>query len=121
MTNHRRIRESDQRRLTELKERHPKLFRCVILPWFMPDGYRKMRAAAADRDNLCDSFNEFEQLATKRLSQVLADGHPVEKVEVDADALIEWCAAEERPLDGMARQTFAILTLVKRDSRGGHA
>ena len=121
MPDNHRIRESDNRRMKELAERYPKLFRGLILPWFTPEGYVKMRAAAADRDDLCDTFEEFEQAATATFREAVAKGHPVEKVTLDVDALIAWCAAEERPLDRMARQVFAFVTVVERDSRGGHA
>jgi len=115
------IRESDQRRLRELAARHPKLFRGLVVPWFTPEGYLKMRAAASDRDNLFDTFEEFEQAAGERFHKAVADGHPAEKVVVDANALIAWCAEEGRPLDGMARQLFAAMTVVKRDAGAGHA
>jgi len=91
------------------------------MPWFSPEGYVKMRAAAADKDNLFDTFEEFEQNAIAHFDQAVADGHATEKVMIDADALIAWCIAERRPLDGIARQMFAAITVYEMEDRAGHA
>jgi len=115
------ITDKDNQRLRELARRHPRVFRGVILPWFTPESWPKMRAVAADRDNLHDTFEEFERSSTASFNELVAAGHAVEKVEIDADALISWCRAEGRPLDGKARQMFAAITLVKRDKGAGHA
>jgi hypothetical protein len=120
MTNGNRTRESDQRRMKELAEKHPKLFRGLLMPWFTAEGYVKMRAAAADKSKLIDTFEEFEQAASARFDQAVSDGHPVEKVVIDADRLIA-CKEEGRPLDAMARQTFAAMTVIENDGRGGRA
>jgi hypothetical protein len=120
MPDNNRIRESDNR-MKELTERYPERFRGLIMPWFTPEGYVKMRAAAVDRDNLRDTFEEFEQAASASFREAVRNGHPVEQVILDVDALIAWCAAEEQPLDGMALQMFAFVTVAERDSRGRHA
>jgi len=115
------ISDKDNQRLRELAERYPHLFRGLILPWFTREGWPKMLKAAADRDRLHDTFEEFEQSSTTAFNDVVAKGHPVEKVQIDADALIAWCKAEGRPLDSGARHVFAILTLTERDKGAGHA
>jgi hypothetical protein len=114
-------RESDERRLRELTQRYPKLFRGLVVPWYAPESWLKMRAAAVDGEKLHDSFAEFERASDARLKDVTSAGHPVEKVEIDVDALIAWCEAEARPLDSMARQEFAMRTLIERDRKAGHA
>ena len=121
MTNDNPHRESDERRLRELAQRYPKLFRGLIVPWYTPESWPKMRAAAVDREDLHDTFEEFERANAARLKDVTSAGHPVEKVEIDVDALIAWCVAETRPLNSMARQEFAMRTLIERDRKAGHA
>lgn len=106
--------------MRELAARHPRVFRGVIVPWFTSESWSKMRAAAADRDRLHDTFAEFELSSAETLKELAASRHPAEKVLIDVDALIAWCKAEGRPLDGRARQIFAVLTLVERDKRAGH-
>jgi len=114
-------RESDEHRLRALAQRYPKLFRGVVVPWYTPTSWPKMRAVAVDRENLHDTFEEFERASAARLKDVASAGHPVEKVEIDVDALIAWCSAEKRPLNSMARQEFAMRTLIERDRKAGHA
>src|ERR1700730_16477819 len=115
------ISDKDNQRMQELARRHPRLFRGVILPWFTPERWPKMRAVAADRDNLHDTFGECEQSGPASLNDLIAKGHPVEKILIDVDALIAWCKAESRPLDSSARHVFAFLSVVERDKRAGHA
>jgi len=115
------ISDKDKQRLRELAERHPRLFRGVVLPWYTAETWPKMRAAAADRDKLHDTFEEFERSSNATIDDLVAKGHPVEKVELDVDALIAWCKAEGRPLDREARNMFGAMTLVERDKRAGHA
>jgi hypothetical protein len=121
MTDNNRIQETDVQALNDLAKRYPKIFQGLVLPWFTPDGYMTMRAAAADRQRLCDTYGEFERVATSLFNEAVRKRQPVEKVTVDADALIAWCKSEARPLDGFARQYFAILTVIDQNSRGGHA
>jgi hypothetical protein len=121
MTTHNPHRESDELLLQQLARRYPKLSRGAVFPWYTPDGWTKLRAAAADRDNLHDTFDEFEHASGARISDLVAAGHQVEKVVIDVDALITWCAAKRRPLDSSARHVFAAITLTERDSRAGHA
>jgi hypothetical protein len=113
--------DKDSQRLRELAERYPRLFGGVLLPWYTPDSWPKMREAAADRDNLYDTFEEFERSSTDTFNNLVAAGHPVEKVLIDVDALIAWCKAEGRPLDSNARHIFAVLSVIERDKRAGHA
>jgi hypothetical protein len=115
------ISEKDNRRLREFAKHHPRLYRGVLIPWFSPESWPKMREVAADRDNLYDTFEEFERSSTVNFNDLVAKGHPVETVEIDVEALIAWCRAEGRPLDGMARQMFAMLSVIERDKKAGHA
>jgi hypothetical protein len=114
-------RESDDLRMLELARRFPRFFRGLLMPWFTPESWATMRAAAADRDNLHDTFEEFELANIARFNDLISAGHQVEKVEIAADALIAWCAAEGRPLDSRARQMFAVITLSEQESKAGHA
>jgi hypothetical protein len=87
------------------------MFRGAVIPWYTPEGWTKMRAVAGDRDKLHDTFEEFERTNSARITELLAAGQPVEKVAIDVDALIAWCAAERRPLDSSARHMFAAITI----------
>jgi hypothetical protein len=115
------ISDRDNQRLRELAKQHPRVFRGVLLPWFTPESWAKMREAAADRDHIFDTFEGFERSTTGKFNDLAAKGHPVEKIQMDVDALIAWCQVEGRPLDGMARQMFAILSVIERDKTAGHA
>jgi hypothetical protein len=115
------ISEKDHQRMREFAKHYPRIFRGLIVPWFTAESWPKMCEAAADRSNLFDTFEEFERSVTASVDDAIAKGQPVEKIQIDVDALIAWCKAEGRPLDGKARQMFGLLSVVERDKLAGHA
>jgi hypothetical protein len=92
-----------------------------LIPWFTEESWPKLREAAADQDNLHDTFEDFQRINTPRFNHLVAEGHPVEKIQIEVEALIAWCGIEGRPLDRTARQMFAMLSVIERDKTAGHA
>jgi hypothetical protein len=120
-TNNMTISEKDNQRLQELAKLYPRAFRGVVIPWYTSESWPKMLDAAADRSRLHDTFEEFERSSAAKFNDLVAKGQPVEKIQLDVAALIAWCRAEGRPLDGMARHIFALLSVIERDKTAGHA
>jgi hypothetical protein len=113
--------DKDNQRLHELAKLHPRAFRGLVVPWYTSESWPKMREAAADRDKMHATFEEFERSSTVTVNDAIAKGQPVEKIELDVAALIAWCKAEGRPLDRSARHMFAVLSYIERDKTAGHA
>lgn len=100
----------------------PRVFPCVLLHEYKTAAeYLKMRAAAVDQNMLPSTFEEFERRSAVAFDSLVAKDQLVEKVLLDVDVLIRWCAAQGRPLDQSARYTFIRLTVAERNSRAGHA
>ena len=93
----------------------------LAIPWFTAESWPKLLAVAADRSNLPDTFEEFDQRAGKRFEDFVAQGHPCEKVLIDVDQLAAWCSDRGIPLDGNARAAFAGYLLAQRDASAGNA
>jgi hypothetical protein len=115
------ISDKDNQRMRELAKRYPRAFRGAVVPWYTSESWPKMREAAADRDRLHETFEEFERSSTGTVNDLVAKGQPVEKIQLDVEALIAWCKAESRPLDRIARHMFAVLSYIERDKTAGHA
>ncbi len=109
-------------RLTDLQARGLNV-RGLAIPWFTPASWARMREVAADRDNLPEGFAEFERLAGDRLADLVARGHPAERLVMSVeniDDLIALCRARGAPLDARARSVFAALMLSEQARHAGH-
>jgi hypothetical protein len=101
-----------------------KEFRGLAIAWFTPASWARMREAAADRDNLPVDFETFERLAGDRLADMIAKGHPAERMVLNVDNvenLIYLCRMSGQPLDARARARFAMFMLAHRDAEAGKA
>jgi len=81
------------------------------VPWYGPGDWRALRLAAVDPDELEASYDEWARLSALSCSELAADGFDVERVHVEADALVRWCHERCIPLDGRARAQFAWFKL----------
>ena len=89
----------------------------TAVAWFTAESWPRLLAVADDRENLHDTFDEFERTAGARVEAYRRQGISIEKVLLDVDELAAWCRAERRPLDAMARAEFAAMALARRDMR----
>jgi hypothetical protein len=97
--------------------------RGVGMPWFTRESWERMRAVAADRDNLPEDFAQFERIAGKRFDALIAAGHPVERVVFslkEVNAIAAWCAAKGVPFNAHVRAGFASWKLADQHRNAGH-
>lgn len=91
----------------------------IVAPILTREGWAKVRAAYANPGSLGASFEDFERVNTARFNDLVAAGYAVERVPIDADALIAWCARQELPVDANSSRVFAGLTVTQRNALGG--
>jgi hypothetical protein len=80
--------------------------------WFTPRTYSHLREISADKDNLPETFQEWETLAQAQFDGFRQKGIAVEKVLIDPDALLKW--ANEAPINSKKRAEFAAMVLMKK-------
>jgi hypothetical protein len=86
----------------------------VGLAWYTREGWERLRELAVDRDQLDDSFDEWERGAQAAIAELATIGRVVRKVPIDFEALLAWCQAEDRPLNTAARAEYVTYLLRRR-------
>ncbi len=82
--------------------------------WYRRDQWDQLRAVAADPESLEGSYDEWLVAITHGLDELVDNGVKVQPIEVDIDALVAWCAADARAIDGSARAEFAAHEAARR-------
>lgn len=86
------------------------------IAWFAPEQWERLREVSADVDVLEDTHAEWLRSVERAIPDFEQQGIEVERVPVDVEELVEWCATEQRPVDGAARADFATRELQRRHS-----
>lgn len=78
----------------------------VGIGWYNPEQWQRLREVAVDREDLHDTYAEWETELNEAIQHLEAVGMSPLKIEVNVDELVEWCAAQQQKLDGEARSRF---------------
>ena len=89
-----------------LRPRAPANTMKVGVGWYTEDEWAKTKAAAVDSDRFEPTYLEWLQMANDALVDLRATGVDPEKSFVQADALLAWCLAHNRPNDAASRAEF---------------
>ena len=69
----------------------------------------KLLTAAADREVLEDTYDEWVAFYNSTVSKLGAAGGTWVRVPIDVDELVAWCVQQGRTLNGAARAEFTAL------------
>jgi hypothetical protein len=90
----------------------------AAVAWFRADQWELLRSLAADPEKLEETHAAWEAIATKAMQDLTRRGLILRKVPMDVMNLLEWCRAQQRPLDGAARAAYASELLSKETGAG---
>lgn len=79
----------------------------LYMGWYRREQWTRWKATAADGEKFEDSFDEWESTAKKQLHDLRCNNYVVRIVELELDAVREWCEARQRKLNGAARAEYA--------------
>ena len=82
--------------------------------WYRENQWERLKEVSEDRDNLEETWIEWNQAVEKSLQEARSMGLHVEKVDVDIEELIQWCRAKRRPVNAESRASFAGEKTMKR-------
>lgn len=85
------------------------------VPWYSPDSWPRLKATAVDPEVMKDTYEEWRVSAESTLKALCRRGVWLEKVEIDIDALLAWCAAQDRAIDAAARYAYVEHLLQQHD------
>jgi hypothetical protein len=79
----------------------------VALAWYDAAQWAKLKQVAEDADNLDDSHEAWRRNAEKFERELRQKGIEIQRVAIDVDALVAWCRAQKKPINGEARSAYA--------------
>jgi hypothetical protein len=79
--------------------------------WCDREQWERLKATADDRDQLDDTFEEWQATVGAAMQSFEAQGMAVRKVDLDVDELLAWCRSRGRRNDGPARAEYASAKL----------
>jgi hypothetical protein len=78
----------------------------VGIAWYDSVQWTKLKQIAADAQKLDDTHQDWQRNVEQTERQLAADGMVVRRVLIDVDALVVWCHAQNRPVNGAARAEY---------------
>jgi hypothetical protein len=78
----------------------------VGLGWFDRKQWRRLTEVVADRNELDDTYEQWEQGALDAVRTIERQGQEVEKVHVEVESLVSWCKAKGLPVNGKSRAAY---------------
>src|SRR5262245_42040383 len=77
------------------------------LAWFREEDWSTLLKSANDADALHDTYEQWQEDATKKFDELRSKGVRVQKVDINVEELIHWCRDQKIPLNGASRSRFA--------------
>ena len=86
----------------------------VGLVWVREEDYAAFRALFADADKMPETWKGWLKAAEKTEQQHLGQGYLVERVYIDPDTFVDWCAAHGCSVDAEGRRYFIATYLAEK-------
>jgi hypothetical protein len=87
----------------------------MAFAWFSEDEWNKLTEVVPDRNDLDDTYQEWEKNAYEALRMLTNKGIVPVQVMVNVADLKAWCEAQGRPVDGAARAAYVAYEQRSRD------
>jgi hypothetical protein len=85
------------------------------IAWFRPEQWSRLLEISEDREDLEETFAEWESLAEEKLRDLRAQGVDAEKITIDLEELLTWCKSQGLSVNASARSQYVAELLRKRD------
>ena len=89
----------------------------VGFAWFDEVQWHLLTTVVPDRNELDDSFQDWERSALESVRTLESNGYTVRRIPVDVGALCSWCRERSLSVNGAARAQY-VATLLHASSSG---
>jgi hypothetical protein len=96
---------------------HDKGTTVLGVAWYRREQWNRLLEISSDRDQLEDTYEEWESIAEKHFDELARPGFPIRKVDIDVEELLSWCGSQGRPVDGEVRAHFTSMKLREREKK----
>jgi hypothetical protein len=83
----------------------------VGFAWFTRDQWQRLTEVVDDRNELDDTFEQWERNALTALYTLESRGYSVRKVIVDVETFVAWCRGRGRRIEGATRAEYVAAVL----------
>ena len=92
----------------KVKRKNPPPAEVVIaVPWYVPQEWERVKAAAIDPERFEETFPEWEAMAAEHFESLRKEYPNMVKVFVGAGEFLAWCYLRAQVIDAGARAEFA--------------
>jgi len=89
----------------------------VGFAWFDRKQWQRLTEAVADRNELDDTYEQWEQSALEAVRMIEREGQKVEMVHIEVESLVSWCRAKGLPVNGQSRAEYVTQLMQRRHAQ----
>ena len=86
----------------------------VGLAWFDRKQWQRLTEAAEDRNELDDTYEQWQQSALDAVQMIERQGQKVERVHVEVESLVSSCKEKWLPVNGKSRAEYVTQLMRRR-------
>ncbi|HUG77338.1 MAG TPA: hypothetical protein VML57_07620, partial [Burkholderiales bacterium] len=86
----------------------------VGVAWFDRKQWKLLTEAVEDRNELDDTYEQWQQNAVEAVRMIEREGQKVEKVHVEVETLVSWCKENGLPVNGKTRAEYVTEIMRRR-------
>ena len=85
----------------------------VGFAWFDRKQWQRLTEVVEDRNELDDTYEQWQQSALDAVRMIERQGQKVEKVHVEVQSLVSWCKENGLPVNAKSRAEY-VTQIIKR-------
>jgi hypothetical protein len=86
----------------------------VGLAWFDRRQWKRLTEVVEDRNELDETYEQWQQSALDAAQVMEREGKTVEKVHIEVESLVSWCKEKGLPVNGKARAEYVTQIMRRR-------
>lgn len=89
----------------------------IGIAWFDRDQWQRLAEVVPDRNELDETFEEWERSARKAIKNFERNGQSIVKVPINVDELVTWCTLRGKVPNGESRAAYVSDILKQQDKQ----
>ena len=90
----------------------------VGVAWFDRKQWKRLTEAVEDRNELDDTYEQWQKSALEAVRMIERQGQEVEMVHVEVESLVSWCTENGLPVNGKSRAEYVRQLMQRRHGSG---
>lgn len=86
----------------------------VGVAWFDRKQWKRLTEAVEDRNELDDTYEQWQKSALDAVRMIEGQGQKVEMVHVEVESLVSWCTERGLPVNGNSRAEYVTQLMQRR-------